>query len=255
MPSGRAIADGLRRAKAPFRPTQGTVNNLLDGPRIPQWENAAAVIRYLGRRPDDYLPYWRAAKAASPAAEAPPPDDQHVLDLTGAGSELELKSLIRSRGYASHNTLLIRTPLGGRGDDEWQRVEMEYVLKFVDAAISRLRNDDHELVARCLFGIDAGWRDMSLSQRREEVADILHRSPRTIQRMQTTLITEVALAMTAMLKTLSPGELQKVIDQRDIITPAEADTVAADLRGRRAALKAGSAGASPATAAAAPTVP
>jgi hypothetical protein len=242
MPSGRAIAVGLRRAKAPVQPTQGTVNNLLDGPRLPQWDNVAAVIRYLGARPVDYLPLWRAAKA-------PPEDHRGRLDLTPVGSELELKSLIRSRGYTSHSTLLIRAPVAGQGDDEWQWAEIEDVLKLVSAAIRCLDNKDHASIARCLFGIDAGWRDMTLSQRREEVAEILHRSPRTIQRMQAGLIAEVASALTTMLTTLSRDELQEIINQQDIITSAEADATDKVMRDRLAALKAHYAGPSPATAA------
>lgn len=251
MPSGRAIADGIRRAGAPVRPTQGTVNNLLDGPRIPRWDNAAEVIRYLGRPPSDYLAYYNQARAAATEPPAGSQDGRHEfrIDMTGAASELELMSLLRSRGYAGHETLL-----AGRADDgERQPAEIEYVLRFVDAAISRLHDRDREMVARCLFGIDAGWREMSLVKRREEVAGILHRSPRTIYRMQDALITDVAAAMTAMIKTLSLGELQEVISQHDIVTEAEAEAgaeafaeaIAERRRAWVAAQEQGPAGASP----------
>jgi hypothetical protein len=243
MPSGRAIAKGISKRGARVMISQGTVNNLLDGPRIPLWDNAAEVIRYLGGHPQDYLPYYNQARRA---AAVPPPDprdggDMAGIDMTGAGSELELRSLLRSRGYAGHETLLGQS----KDDGEWQPAGIEYVLKFVDAAISRLDDGDRKVVASCLFGIDAGWREMSLVERREQAAELLHRSPRTIYRMQDALITDVAAAMTTMLRTMSPGELSEVISKQDILTPAKAESLSERLRAKLAAQRQDPARASP----------
>lgn len=224
MPSARSIAEGLRRQKAPVQPGHVTVSNLLNGPSVPGWDIAAEVIKYLKGDPEEHLPYWRQARAAASAGarSSCDSDSDFVLDLTGAGGELELKALMRSCGYDSHSTLLLLTPVGARGGES-RPADMDFVLRFVDAAIDHLEDHDRELIARCLFGIDAGWREMTLAARREEVADILRRSPRTIARMQSALITDVAAVMTVMLKNMTPGELHEVIGLQNIITAADAE--------------------------------
>jgi hypothetical protein len=232
-PSSRAIAAGIRRSGARARPGHVTVHNMLTGSHLPRWEHAAEVIRQLGRTPADYLSYYNQARDAATAAVSGPRGGQEEfeIDMTEVGCRLELKSLLRSRGYG-HETLMYR----GTGDDgEPQRAELEHVLKFVDAAISRLHDRDRQGVAEALFGIDWGWREMSLVERRAELADILHRSPRTIYRMQGSLVDDVAAEMAAMLGTLSPGELGEVISQRTVVTEAQAREFSEKLQAKLAA--------------------
>ncbi|MEV0676467.1 hypothetical protein AB0I60_08075 [Actinosynnema sp. NPDC050436] len=204
LPSGRAIAAALGKNRRTVM-SQGTVNNMLNGPRISNWDNASALIRYLGREPRDFLPLWRDAKKAQHTATRPveseefPEQFSRVGDMTSAGVELELKSLMRSRSYFNHQTLLIRKPSTKSWTDD-DRLTMDEVLELVDRAIGTLADETRRWTARVLFGITKDLRVKSLAERREVVAKELNRSPRTIQRLQPTLIEEVGEALTTILR-------------------------------------------------------
>ncbi|MER5417642.1 hypothetical protein [Streptomyces virginiae] len=58
-PSGRRISTDLKRRETYI--SQGTVQNMINGPRLPKWENVAAVVRYLNGNHDSFLTAWRAA--------------------------------------------------------------------------------------------------------------------------------------------------------------------------------------------------
>lgn len=69
-PSGRRISAELKSLGVYV--SQGTVQNLLNGPRLPRWETVAAVVRHLAGDPAVFLALWRAAAQSAARTPSPP---------------------------------------------------------------------------------------------------------------------------------------------------------------------------------------
>lgn len=65
-PSGRRIAAALKDSKEAV--SQGTVQNLLNGPKLPKWETAAAVVRHLGGDHESFRSLWCVAAQSAALA-------------------------------------------------------------------------------------------------------------------------------------------------------------------------------------------
>ncbi|MEG8184624.1 hypothetical protein GZH49_40000 [Nocardia terpenica] len=103
LPSGHTIARALSKNRTTAM-SQGTVNNMLSGPRLSNWDNTSALIRHLEREPSDFLPLWLDAKratqevaATTPEAPSPTTTPERrtprvslIGGFTQAGAEVEL---------------------------------------------------------------------------------------------------------------------------------------------------------------------
>lgn len=198
-PSSRTIAKALEKTQDAV--SHGTIDNLIDGPNLPRWSTVSVVIGNLGcSNPDAYLNLWRVAFKHAHRKKTFLSD----IDWIPGGVDSELRSLLRSRGYEDHKTLLIREPSKTPGA-EFDWFTIAEVLELVDQGIEELYNADRRFAARILFGIEPQWRESSLSERRQAVAKALDRAPRTIQRWQETLIDDVGAIVTQIMRNSGKG--------------------------------------------------
>ena len=194
-PSGRKIAEALQERKV--RITQGTVNNLLNGPRMPFWDTVAlVVVRYLGGDRQAFLALWRDAKQAQNAAaeytQSETPSTFVFPDLSEAGSFFELRSLLRSsRSGSNHRSLLI--------DETGRQLSYQESLALVNGITDELPFAEDRLLARALFGLDPHTRDMTLTERRTWAGNELKRTTRTVRRREQSLVDQMAEILAARL--------------------------------------------------------
>lgn len=193
-PSGRAIAAALRRRNA--RISQGTVNNLLNGPRIPRWDTVGlVVVRLLGGDRQGFLALWRDAKKAQDVGDsiqARPQEGssrsavvlraENMPGFTEAGLVFELRSLLRGR--PDHQSLLL--------DSDGERLSFREAQQLVDDAIDELPSE-WKSPARALFGLQGPYSHVApLVLRRERAAEVMSVSERTVRRREADIVAALA---------------------------------------------------------------
>ncbi|MET9108360.1 hypothetical protein [Streptomyces zhihengii] len=197
-PSGRRIAKEL--CERNIKISQGTIQNLINGPRISTWDNVARIVRYLGGDRETYLRLWvdavRSEKTASTAAPREPdavgtPDlgnlvhqdsgKQDVAGLSDLG-RVDLQSLVeelrtlRRVGllHSSEHSLIalklasrmLASP--GTEDSIPPRVAITRLLR---RAVDHLEGTSREAAA-VLFGLSPGTADWSAADRRQRAAQL-----------------------------------------------------------------------------------
>ncbi|MEG8184625.1 hypothetical protein GZH49_40005 [Nocardia terpenica] len=105
---------------------------------------------------------------------------------------------MRSRSYFNHKTLLIRQP-STKSWTSYDMLTIDEVLNLVEQAIDEVPDETHRRAARILFGIERDKREISPGERRSLAAYAINRSQRTLQRLQPTLIAEVAKGLVTIL--------------------------------------------------------
>ncbi len=195
-PSGRAIAAALSRRGAHI--SQGTANNLLNGPRIPRWDTVSlVVVRLLGGDRQAFLALWRDAKRAQDAGDStqtPPREgssrsafvlrSENMPGFTEAALVFELRSLLRGR--PDHQSLLL--------DADGERLSLREAQWLVANAINELPSE-WVSAARALFGLGgphgSGPR-LPLVLRRRRAADVMMVSERTVRRREADIVSALA---------------------------------------------------------------
>ena len=172
-PSGRRISTELESHEVYV--SQGTVQNLLNGPRLPRWETADAVVRHLAGDPELFLSLWRAA-AQSPAS-APtmaPPSARAAGPINQFQLVRELAALRRTglsgRAALEHHSELELAVQAFLPQHERERLTTAAALRELLGTAAEQLDPVEQRAARVTFGLDqqsAGW---SAADRRRAAA-------------------------------------------------------------------------------------
>jgi hypothetical protein len=216
-PSGRSIAAGLRAHHVVI--TQGTVNNLLNGPRLPLWDNAGAVIRYLGGDVDEFLRLWVRARrsqrrtlggpvSTAPTFALPPPGRSTEPGLSAAAVSADLRTLRRvgimgigvrpfdgapasgARGRWQPRLTALRAGMDLPPEDRGHPAHL-VVARVIEEAVGEL-DLESRTVARIVFGLDPAHQHRRLLDRYSAAAEALGLSVRTIRRRADWITEEIA---------------------------------------------------------------
>lgn len=223
-PSGRRIAKELCERNAKI--SQGTVQNLINGPRLSTWDNVARVVRHLGGDRETFLQLWvdaaRSEKNAraetTSAAGLRGPDlagtpDLESLDHQGSRKpdvagfselgkvdlqslvqelrELRLVGLLRSseRPLVTLKLASRITASPGTEDALPPRVAITRLLR---RAVDHLEGTSRDAAA-ALFGLSQETTDLPASDRRRRAAQMYGVSAERFRKQQeSALVTALA---------------------------------------------------------------
>lgn len=183
-PSGRRIAKEL--CERNIKISQGTIQNLINGPRISTWDNVARVVRHLGGDRETFLRLWvdaarsektAGAKTASTAAPREPDavgtPDLGRVDLQSLVEELRTLrrvGLLRSSEHSLITLKLASRMLASPGTQESipPRVAITRLLR---RAVDHLDGTSREAAA-VLFGLSSETGDWPAADRRRRAAQL-----------------------------------------------------------------------------------
>lgn len=192
-PPGRRISSELEASEVYV--SQGTVQNLINGPRLPKWETAAAVVHHLGGDHEAFLSLWRVAAQSTllaarqepsggsphsgsgntlPPTMSPPDHSASAVDLLDPSAletelrELRLRGLTRSTVESLPGLALAVVkvlPQSKREGMTRATTARELLLR-----AARQLDPVQQRAATALFGLEGPERDLPASERRKRAA-------------------------------------------------------------------------------------
>jgi alkylhydroperoxidase family enzyme len=199
-PSGRRIAKELCERNVKI--SQGTVQNLINGPRISIWDNVARVVRHLGGDRETFLQLWvdaaryeKTARVKTASAARPrEPDvagfsDLGMVDFQSLVQELKTLrrvGLLRSSEHPLVTLKLASRMLASPGTEDAlpPRVAITRLLR---RAVDHLDGTSRDAAA-VLFGLSQETADWPAADRRRRAAQMYRVSTERFRKDQEILL-------------------------------------------------------------------